>query len=539
MGKRYDAVIVGAGHNGLTCAAYLARAGLRVVVLERRHIAGGLCGEYEFMPGYKAAMPNSPGSLEPKVVQELELRRFGLEFNRPDPSVVMPFPDGRSLMIWRDPVKVQAEIAKFSPNDAAGYYELFEFLNDFASRLGVSLFETPPTLGELVTRLKNPADEETFARIVFGSLKDLLDEYLEFDGLKAMIAAISMTSNLVGPRTPGSSYLLMMRPLSLASSNLGTAHDPRRQYLRGSTGLPVGGMGSVTRAMQFSLEAAGGKVRTEAAVSGILTSDDGVRGVVLESGEEIHASIVASNVHPRTTLLDMVAPECLDSGFRDQLAKQPRRGSAFKMALALDDLPRFAAAPKGLETEFAGCQFRLAPTLDYMEKAYDDAKFGRPSESPIFLGLTPTVADLSVAPPGKHLMSVNIWHAPTQLASGTWAEERERFGMQCIDVMAEYIPNLKNAIVDHRFLSPQDLEDEFGLLDANIMHLDMTPSRMFGLRPLAGWADYRTPIPGLYLCGSGTWPGGTVSGVPGHNASRRILADLKLRQITSSSSGSL
>ena len=527
MTNRYDAIVVGGGHNGLTCAAYLARAGLKVVVLERRHIAGGLCGEFEFIPGYKAAMPNSPGSLEPKVVEDLELKHFGLEFNRPDPSVVMPYPDGRSLMIWRDPERVRKEMAKFSEKDAEGYHQLFEVLNAFANRLGVSLFETPPTLKELMTRLKTPEDEEAFAKIIFGSLKSLLDEYLEFDGLKAMIAAISMTSNLIGPRSAGSAYLMMMRPFSLASSNLGAAHDPRRQYLRGSTGLPIGGMGSVTRAMQSSLEAAGGRVRTECAVTDIMVGENGVRGVVLEGGEEVCGPIVASNVHPRTTLLDMVDSKHLDSSYRNQLVKQPRRGSAFKMALALDALPRFAAAPKGLETEFAGCQFRLGPTLDYMERAYDDAKLGRPSECPIFQGLTPTVADPSVAPPGKHLLSVNIWHAPTELAHSTWKEEREKFGQRCIDVMHEYIPNLKDILLDHRFLSPQDLEDEFGLLDANIMHLDMTPSRMFGLRPLAGWADYRTPVRGLYLCGSGAWPGGTVSAVPGHNASRRILGDLR------------
>ena len=289
-------------------------------------------------------------------------------------------------------------------------------------------------------------------------------------------------------------------------------------------------MGSVTRAMQASLEAAGGCVRTDSEVTNIMVDGDGVRGVVLANGEEIFAPIVSSNVHPRTTLLDMVEANNLDPIYRDQWVKQPRRGSAFKMALALDALPRFAAAPPGLEVPFAGCQFRLAPTMDYMERAYDDAKLGYPSRRPIFLGLTPTVSDPSVAPAGKHLMSVNVWHAPTRLSQGSWAEQRETFGQHCIDVMSEYIPNLKDILLDHRFLSPQDLEDEFGLLDANIMHLDMMPSRMFGLRPQAGWSDYRTPINGLYLCGSGTWPGGTVSAVPGHNASARILQDLSVRK---------
>ena len=216
----------------------------------------------------------------------------------------------------------------------------------------------------------------------------------------------------------------------------------------------------------------------------------------------------------------------LDAGYGARLEALPRRGSGFKIMLALDDLPRFAASPPGLEAAFAGCQFRIGPSLDYMERAYDDAKEGRPSAEPIILGLTPTVGDPGMAPPGKHVLSLNVWHAPTRLRDGDWETERDRFGRRCIDLLTGYIPNLKDIIGGHRFLSPADLETEFGLLDANIMHLDMMPARMFGLRPLAGWADYATPIPGLYLCGSGAWPGGTVSGVPGHNASRRILDDL-------------
>lgn len=532
MPQTHDVIVVGGGHNGLTCAAYLARRGLRVVVLERRHIAGGLCGEYEFMPGYRAAMPNSPGSLEPMVVRDLELERFGLRFNRPDPSLVMPYPDGRAFMAWRDPERTRSEIAKFSARDVTGYYALFDYLDAFARRIGVSLFEPPPSIRSVMSRLETAWDEEAFAKIVLGSLKDLLDEYLEAEQLKAAIAAISVTSNLVGPSTPGTAYLMLMRPLSLASTeslastNLNAEHDPRRQYLRGSTGLPIGGMGAVTRAMSESLQASGGSVRTECEVVAIHSRNQRVDAVELASGEVLHAPVVASNVHPLTTLLDFVDPSALDAEFRDSLSHAPRRGSAFKLALALDDIPRFAAAPPGLEREFAGCQFRLGPSLEYMDRAYDDAKFGCPSERPIFLALVPTVMDPSVAPPGKHLMSINIWHAPSRLSDGDWKTEREPFAQRCIDIIAEYVPNLKDILLDHRALSPSDLESEFGLLDANIMHLDMMPARMFGLRPRARISDYRTPIQGLYLCGSGTWPGGTVSGIPGHNASQQILGDL-------------
>ena len=524
----YDVIVVGGGHNGMTCAAYLAKAGLRTLVLERRAVVGGLCAEYEFMPGYRAALPNSPGSFEPKIVAELELKRHGLEFNRPNPSLVMPFPDKRAMIAWREPERVQQEIAKFSKADVAGYARLFEYLNDFAERLQVSLFESPPRLKDLAKRLKTKEDEEAFAKLTLGTLRELLDEFLESEELKCVIAAISTTSNLIGPDTPGSAYLLFMRPMSLASSQqVDAGHDPRKQNLRGSTGLPVGGMGAIPAALRRCFEAHGGEVRSCCTVTRIVVDDDGVRGVELDDGELIFARVVASNVHPRTTLLDMLDDGLLEPELARRLRQNSVRGSAFKMALALDDIPRFEAAPAGAEREFAACQFRLAPTLDYMQRAYTDARDGRPSTAPIILGLTPSIMDPSVAPPGKHLMSLNVFHAPVKLAQGSWETERERFGQHCIDLIRGYIPNLRDILIDHRFLSPLDLEREFGLLDANIMHLDVTPANMFSLRPLPGWSDYAMPVTGLYLCGSGTWPGGTVTGVPGHNASRQILKRLR------------
>lgn len=523
----FDAVVVGAGHNGLTCAGYLACSGLKVLVLERRSAVGGLSTDYEFFPGYHASLPNSPGSLEPKVVADLELAKHGLEFVRPDPSLVVPFPDGRAMVAWRDPEATAREIAKFSERDVRGYGAMFEYLNAFAERLGISIFEPPPSLRELTARLETPADEEAFARVFLGSLKDLLDDWLESEELKSTIAAISVTSNLIGPYAPGSAALLMMRPLSMASSAADAGHDPRKQYLRGSTGLPVGGMGAVTRAMRRAVEARGSVVQVDAGVRAIVTEGKQVRGVELEDGSFIASEIVASNLHPRTTLLDLLDTGVLGDDLEGKMKSLPVRGSAFKMALALDGLPTFAAAPKGLGQAYAGCQFRLAPGLDYMERAYDDAKYGRPSADPIILGLIPSVMDPAMAPAGKHIMSCNIWHAPVTLAQGSWDTERDRFGNRCIDLIAEYMPDLRNRIIDTKFLSPADIEKEFGLRDANIMHVDMLPAHMFGLRPAPGWSAYRMSMPGLYLCGSGTWPGGTVSGVPGHNAAQAILSDLR------------
>jgi len=230
-------------------------------------------------------------------------------------------------------------------------------------------------------------------------------------------------------------------------------------------------------------------------------------------------------------MVDLLECDGIEREHIDPFDQLPKRGSAFKIALALDGLPVMAAAPKGMERLYAGCQFRLSPSLDYMERAYDDAKYGRASKDPIILGLIPSVADPGMAPPGKHILSANVWHAPIDLAEGNWETERDRFGNRCIDLMSEYMPNLKDLIIDKKFLSPKDLEQQYGLRDANVMHLDVMPAQMFSLRPVPGWASYKMPVPGLYLCGAGTWPGGTVSGVPGHNASQQIIRDLKALRV--------
>jgi len=524
---RYDVVLVGGGHNGLVAAGYLARQGIRVVVLERRTVVGGPCSPLEFFPGYWGAFTNSPGSLEPRIVQDLELERFGLAFKRPDPSVVQPFDDGRCFAAWRDQARFVSQLREFSLHDADAYYAFFEYLNAFARRLRISLFDRPPSLAELASRLVTWEDEEAFGKIVLGSIRDLLDERFESEEIKATLAILSIMSSSAGPSTPGTPWMLMMRPLSLASTAPAGGHDPRVQPMRGSTGLPVGGMGAITRAMQRSIEAAGGTVRTDAEVARILVKAGGVTGVALASGEEIQAGIVMSNVDPRTTFLRLVEPGHLDGRFRERVGNLKMRGTQFKVALALDGLPRFAGARNDEEAlAVAGCQFRIAPSMEYMERAWDDAKYGRWSQRPMMWGLTPSVMDPTLAPPGKHVMSVNIYHAPYELRQGDWVVERDRFGERCIDVLTEYVPNLKDIITDRRFWSPRDIEAELGLPEANITHGDLLPHRMFSLRPLAGWSDYRTPIRGLYLCGSGTWPTGYVSGIPGHNASQQVLRDV-------------
>jgi phytoene dehydrogenase-like protein len=526
MTNRFDAIVVGGGHNGLVAAHYLARSGLSVQVVERRHVVGGPCAPWEFFPGYRGAISNSPGSLEPKIARDMELERFGLIYDKPDPAMVHPFPDGRAFIGWRDRSRIEAELRKFSKRDVTAYHEIFEFFNRFGKTLGISLFAPPPSLKEMAARLKTPEDEAAFATIMFGNTRDFLDDRLESDEIKALIAVMCMFGGNYGPSSPGSLLALLQRPMSLSSMTAEAGHDPRVQPLRGSTGLPRGGMGSVVEAMARSITASGVAIRTEATVVKVkVGAGDRAEGVVLADGEEIDAPLVLSNLNPKTTLLDLIDARHLDEDLRTRLDRRRMRGCAFKAVLALGDMPRFSAAPADGVKAFAACQFRIAPSMDHLERGYEDAKNGRPSRDPRIMGLTPSVMDPNLAPPGKHLMSLNCWHAPYHLEDGDWATEKDRFGQRIIDTVAEYVPNLKDIIEDTFFLSPKDLEDEFGLVEGHQLHGDMTPAAMFSNRPVPGLADYRTPVGGLYLCGSGTWPGGFVSGIPGHNGSHQALKD--------------
>ena len=522
----FDVIIIGAGHNGLVAGAYLARAGRKCLLLERRPLVGGPACEIDYFPGYRGSISNSPGSFEPKILAELELARFGLRFSTPDPSLFMPFPGGRFFAAYRDKTQVVEELRKFSANDARRYYEVFGYYEEFARALGISLFESPPSLATVLGRLQGGRELEMFNRIFFGSIRDLLDSYLESDEVKAIISILAVSHNRLGPYSPGSAYLLLQRPLSLNSGGgISAAHDPRKQVLRGSTGLPLGGMGAISAALRRSFEAFGGVVLTCSPVARIEVQQAQVTGVTLEDGQHFRAPRILSALNPKATLLDLLDTPVLDPELRGRVERIDMGGSAFKVGLALAGLPRWTAARNDAENlAFCGCQFRVAPSMRYMEEAYDDFKYGRWSRTPMLWGLIPSVGDPTMAPPGKHVMSINVFHAPPTLAEGSWETEKHKFGQHIIDTLAQYAPNIKGLITDCRFWSPHEFRDEYTLAEANISHGDMTPARMFG-RPLPEFADYRTPVRGLYLGSGGNWPGGLVSGIPGHNASHRIIAD--------------
>jgi phytoene dehydrogenase-like protein len=527
MKGRYDAIVIGGGHNGLVAAFYLARAGQSVLVLERRDQVGGPASTIEFLPGYRGAITNSPGSLEPKIVADMQLEVHGLRWVKPDPAVLMPFPDGRFFVGWRDQARVRDTIARtFSARDADAYPRVFEFFNDFARRLGVSLFEPPPSFAELTSRLKTPQDEADFARIFFGSIRDLLEDQLESEELRTAIAMLSM-AGAVAPSMPGTAVALLQRPMSLFSSNAAGTHDPRNQPLRGSTGLPLGGMGSITEAMRRSVEALGVTVRTGAAVKDIVVSADGsVTGVALADGSEFRAPLVLSNLDARTTLLRMVEPRHVAQPVRDRLDGLPIGASPFKVVLAVDTPPLFAGAPPDEAEAYSSCQIRISPDMEYLETGHRDYLAGRVTRCPRLLGLIPSFTDPTLAPEGRHYLSFNAWFFPYELQGTDWSVERDRLGAHIHGILSEYIPTLKHSVTAMRCYSPVDLEQEFGLIGGNFSHLDMTPAQHFGFRPIPDLSRYRTPVRGLYLCGSSSWPGGTVTGLPGHNAAHQALCDL-------------
>jgi len=527
-GKLYDAIIVGGGHNGLVAANYLSRSGLSTLTIEARDELGGCASRIEYFPGFFGSLSNSPGSLEPSIVADLDLANHGLKFDKPDPSVVVPFGPDRAFIGWRDRDRSLAEIAKFSEKDAENYYPFFTFLENFAKALQVNLFEPPPSFAELTRRAHEAGMDETFGKIFLGSVKDLLDEWFESTEVKAMIASMATVNNFAGPSTPGTPFRLLQRPFSMFSSAIQAEHDPRQQILRGSTGLPRGGMGAIGVSLAKSLRASGGEIITGSRVVHIDVSKGVVRGVSTDNGQVFRASVVLSNLNAKTTLLDLIDESNLEPDFRQKVRKKELKGSAFKVGLALNGIPRFGFATNDEEARiFSSSQFRIAPTMHYIEQSVTDVRAGRCADNPLIWGLIPSLTDPSMAPEGHHVMSLNIFHVPYELVDSNWEDEKVKYGDHCIDVLTHYIPNLKDIIVDRRYWSPLDLEKEFGLTGGNITHGDMLPNNMFDLRGPAGWTDYRMPIHGLYLCGSAAWPGGLVTGLPGHNASQAVLSDLR------------
>ena len=527
MPERFDAVIVGGGHNGLVAAAYLARAGRRPLVLERRELLGGCAVTEEVWPGFRVSTGAYLVSLmQERVVRELELERFGYQVDAKDPPFFSPFPDGRWLFMWQDQRKTQEEVAKFSVRDAERlpvYEARLERLARFVESL---LLTTPPQfppagLSDFVDYLRVAARLRGFSRseiiglmkVVTQSAADFLDEWFESDEVKATLVTDGVIGANGGPRSPGTAYVLMHHCMGGLNGK------------RGVWGFVRGGIGRVSEAIAASARSRGAAIRTGAFVERILVREGQARGVVLEAGEEIQSGVVVSSLDPKLTFLRLVPEHALEGEFLDAVRRFRCEGTSLKINLALSGLPDFRAFP-GAPGPQHKATMHICPSVEYVERAWDDAKYGTPSHSPLLEMTIPTMYDPSLAPAGCHIMGIFLQYAPYTLRAGGWDDLRESYADRVIDLIAEYAPNIRSLILHRQVLTPLDLERRFGITGGNIFHGEMSLDQLFSMRPLPGWARYRTPIRGLYLCGSGTHPGGGLTGAPGFNAAREILKDM-------------
>lgn len=505
--------VVGGGHNGLVAANYLARMGSHVTLVEARAELGGVVGRTKYMPGYSASITNSPGSFEGRIIEDLELERYGLRFHFPEVTLVHPMVD-RVFVGWRDRDLVAAQLEAGAAGDAARHRALISRLDALGAATRLSLWSQPSSLEEVLAAM-DPEVRAEFSEVMLrGSLMDLLDQSLKGDDAKALMMMVALNGQLISPHAPGSAIGLLMRPISRASSPqdvLGIRDAP----LRGSVGLPIGSMSAIVDALTRSAEANGVEIRRNSTVERIELGDDGrVRGVVLENGgciENIDAAVVT--LEP--SLMRGLLP---DADLPDSAWPTRPSGSAFKIAFALDGLPHLAGAPDGIPVEkLLEAQFRIGPTPQYISSAVHDGVAGRPSDAPIIWGLIPSLTSPGIAPPGMHLMSLNVWHAPHSLGADYWQQHGDEFVLRCLAQLEPRLPGLTDRIVDTKWFSPHDLETEFRLTGSNITHGDMIPPQFLDGRPRAAFTEALHRM-GIALGGAGTWPGGYVTGIPGRNA---------------------
>jgi phytoene dehydrogenase-like protein len=520
--QHYDAIIIGGGHNGLVTAAYLAKAGKKVLVLERRPLLGGIAVSEEVFPGFKfATCAHLAGSFAPEIIADLSLGQHGLEILPLDPLLFAPLRGERGLVIAGDVAKAAAEIGRFSTKDAAKYGPFCALAKNLSSFLRSAYDLTLPDhntgrnfdsreLVKLAWKFRRLGAKEMheFLRILPMSLWDFLDEWFETDLLQGAIAAAGLLGSFVGPRQQGTAFMLLHHQLGAANGALRTA------------GLVRGGIGRLAEALASAARKFGAEIRTDAEVAHVVIRNGAASGVALVNGETIDATSVISNADVKTTFSSLVEPTYLDPHFLLQVKNIRSRGTMAKVNFALERLPNFAGAESGREL---GGVIHIGPSLEYLERASDAAKYGRFSKEP-FLEITiPSVADPSLAPEGKHVMSVWMQYAPYDLRHEGWHGQREILGDAVSDLIEEYAPGFADSVLYRQVLTPADLESLLGLSGGHVYHAEMALDQILFMRPLPGWARYGTPVKKLYLCGSGTHPGGGVTGLPGYYAARAIL----------------
>ena len=522
--SNYDVIVIGGGHNGLVNAAYLARAGRKVLVVERRHVLGGAAVTEEIFPGFKYSVASYVVSLlRPEIIRDLDLPRHGLEI-LPLDGTFTPMPNGDYLWRVNDHARTRREIARHSKVDAEAYEEYGKAMIEMGRFVKPILNMTPPDptsldprglmdLLFLGRRFQSLSEQDKYNQVQLMTMSaiDFLDQWFETDVLKATMSASGIIGTFLGVRSPGTAYVLLHH-------YMGEIDGAFRSW-----GLSRGGTGAISNAIAAAALEAGVEIKTETAASKILVKDGEAAGVVLENGGYYTADVVASSLDPRQTFTNLVGEENLPADFVEDVKRYKYRGSSGKVNLALDALPDFTCL-RGPGHHLRGA-ISISPSVDYMERAYDDAKYGRYSRRPYVDMVIPSLTDPSVAPPGKHVMSCFVQYAPYHLKEGHWDDHREAFGDTVINAIAEYAPNIKDIILHRQVLTPLDIERTFGLSEGNIFQGELTLEQLFFLRPAPGWAQYKTPIRNLYMCGSATHPGGGIMGAPGRNAALRILKE--------------
>jgi phytoene dehydrogenase-like protein len=529
LAETKDVVVIGAGPNGLTAAAVLARAGFKSVVLERRPVVGGVAVTEEFTPGFKvSSLLHAAGPFLPSIASDLDLARHGLSFIQTEVRVLAVAPDGRAIALYGDPKRTASELEKLSPHDAKGYLEFHQSLGRIGKVLEPLLTMTPPSIDEpgfgaiwelfgVGRKFRALPRRDAFRMLRWApmAVADLVSEFFETELLRAAIAARGIYGAFAGPWSAGTSLGVLLQAATDANA-------------AGPAAFVRGGMGALTQALASAAKGFGAEIRTNATVARVETRDGRVSGVVLTTGEEVPARAVVSSADPKRTLLGLVDPADLDPAFLQKVKNYRAHGALAKVHLALNGLPEFPAAKSAGGQNALSGRIHIGPDIDYLERAYDAAKYGDFSPHPYCDVTIPTLTDPALAPSGQHVMSIVAQFAPYKLKGG-WNGKHEALGDAVVETVAAYAPNLTSLIAGRQVLTPLDLEETYGLTGGHVFHGEHAPDQLFTMRPILDWAKYRTPVRGLYLSGSGTHPGGGVTGAPGWNASREIAKELRAR----------
>ncbi len=526
--KPYDIIIIGAGHNGLVAAYYLAKAGLKTLVLERRDIIGGGSITEEFHPGFRCStLAGSPGPLLPQVIKDFQLQRRGVEFITPDVRAWAPNANGVSVCIYENPKRTADELKEISSTDARRYPEFISTFARIGGALAPLLSMTPPDIEDLSTKevwqlgklgwaIRGLGKKDEYRLLRYGpmAVADLAAEWFETEGLRALVAARGITGAFAGPWSAGTSAAVLMQ-----AANGGNPFAPAV--------MVKGGMGALTNALAEAAREAGVEIRTGAEVVRVQVKDNKAVGVLVGNDEEVPAWTTLSAHDPGVTLLELLDPGELEPGFRNHMQNYRAHGTVAKIQLALSALPEFIGLSESCAQEKLSGRIHIGPEIDFLERAFDAAKYGNISPQPYLDIRIPSLNDPTLAPNGAHVMSIHAQFAPYRLKDGDWNSRREELGDMIVNTLSDYAPNIRNLIVGRQVITPLDLEQTYGLRAGHIHHGEQSLDQFFAFRPLIGWAQYRTPIKGLYLCSAGTHPGGGITGGPGTNAAREVIKDFK------------